>query len=98
MATDAKAHGSLSRGAPCQLSVVIPTYQRCATLERALRALAQQTLPVDAYEVIVSIDGSGDGTREMVAQLVTPYRLHALWQPNHGRATACNAGIAAARG
>jgi GT2 family glycosyltransferase len=98
MATHAESHDSLSRGSPCQLSVVIPTYQRCDALECALRALARQTLPADAYEVIVSIDGSDDGTREMVAQLATPYPLHALWQPNQGRATACNAGIAAARG
>jgi GT2 family glycosyltransferase len=50
------------------------------------------------YEVIVSIDGSDDGTRDMVAQFPTPYRLRSLWQPNRGRAAACNAGIDAADG
>jgi GT2 family glycosyltransferase len=82
----------------CQLSAVIPTYQRCAMLERALWALAEQTLPADAYEVVVAINGSDDGTCEMLARLSTPYRLRSLWQPNRGRAAACNAGIAAARG
>ena len=80
------------------MSVVIPTYQRRASVERALRALARQTLPVDEYEVILSIDGSDDGTREMATQLAAPYRLHVLWQPNRGRSAACNAGIGAASG
>ncbi len=81
-----------------RISVVIPTYQRCASVERALRALARQTLSPQQYEVIVSIDGSDDGTREMIAAFAAPYALRALWQPNRGRAAACNAGIHAAQG
>ena len=80
------------------LSVIIPTYQGRACVERALQALAQQTLPPTAYEVIISIDGSDDGTRELVAQFLAPYRLLGLWQPNQGRAAARNAGIHAASG
>ena len=80
------------------VSVVIPTYRRRDSVERCLRALARQTLPADQYEVIVSIDGSEDGTREMVEALLAPYALQALWQPNRVRAAACNAGIAAASG
>src|SRR5213594_1482874 len=45
---------------PCRVSVVIPTYERCALVQRALRALSQQTLSPDEYEVVVSIDGSQD--------------------------------------
>jgi GT2 family glycosyltransferase len=48
--------------------------------------------------VIVSIDGSEDGTREMVAGFSAPYALCAIWQPNKGRAAACNTGIRASRG
>src|SRR6266702_4396307 len=81
-----------------RLSVVIPTYQRCFSLERTLHALAQQSLPADEYEVLVSIDGSQDGTREMVEQFRAPYRLHAEWRPNGGRAAACNSGIRASCG
>ncbi len=80
------------------LSVIIPTYQRRFLVERALQALAQQTMPPTNYEVIVSIDGSEDGTREMITQFPAPYRLHGLWQPNRGRAAACNAGIRKASG
>ena len=82
---------------PC-ISVVIPTYGRCASVHRALQALAHQTLPADEYEVIVSIDGSEDGTSEMAAQFAAPYRLVVSWQPHKGRAAACNAGIKAATG
>jgi glycosyltransferase involved in cell wall biosynthesis len=81
-----------------QISVVIPTYQRRGSVERVLEALARQTLPHDAFEVIVSIDGSDDGTGDMVTQYHAAYTLRALWQPNRGRAAACNAGIRTARG
>ena len=81
-----------------RISVVIPTYQRCDSMQRVLSALARQTCAPDNYEVIVSIDGSQDGTREMIAALSTPYALRSLWQPNRGRAAACNAGIQVACG
>ncbi|MGE5262963.1 MAG: glycosyltransferase family 2 protein [Acidobacteriota bacterium] len=80
------------------ISVVIPTYQRRESVRRLLAAFAAQTMPPQDYQVIVSIDGSEDGTREMIERLPVPFPLEALWQPNRGRATACNAGIRAARG
>jgi len=80
------------------VSIVIPTYRRRASVQRALEALISQTVSPGDYEVVVSIDGSEDGTREMVAAFSAPYDLRALWQPNKGRAAACNAGIRAARG
>ncbi len=83
---------------PSSISVIIPTYGRCVQVQRALEALARQTLAPDRYEVIVSIDGSVDGTREMVAHFPAPYTLRAIWQPNRGRAAACNAGIRLATG
>lgn len=55
-------------------------------------------MPQHQYEVIVVVDGSDDGTREMIATLAAPYRLDVVWQPNRGRAGACNAGIRVARG
>jgi len=85
------------QGSP-RISVVIPTYERCDSVARGLRALVHQTCPAADYEVIVSINGSDDGTREMVAAFAAPYDLRAIWQPERGRAAACNAGIRAARG
>lgn len=83
---------------PCRVTVVIPTYQRCASVQRALQALSRQTLSPDEYEVVVSIDGSQDGTQEMVSQFSASYTLRSIWQPNRGRAVACNDGIRMARG
>lgn len=79
-------------------SIVIPTRQRCASLERTLRALCHQTAPADRYEVIVSIDGSTDGTADMAAGFEAPYRVQVVRNRHRGRAAACNAGIRAARG
>lgn len=79
-------------------SVVIPTYRRCASVERALRALSVQTVDPATLEVVVAIDGSEDGTRDLVATFPAPYRLQSVWQPNRGRASARNAGIRATRG
>ena len=80
------------------VSVVIPTYQRRESVQRAIEALAGQTLAPDAYEVVVSIDGSDDGTREMLEALRVGFPLRSLWHPNRGRAAARNAGVDAARG
>jgi glycosyltransferase involved in cell wall biosynthesis len=81
-----------------QISVVIPTYQRCASVRRALEALTRQTISPNLFEVIVVIDGSEDGTAEMVELFAAPYLLRAICQPNRGRAAACNAGMRACQG
>jgi GT2 family glycosyltransferase len=51
------------------LSVVIPTYRRRDSVARVLDALTRQTVPPEEFELIVSIDGSEDGTRELVGLL-----------------------------
>jgi GT2 family glycosyltransferase len=80
------------------ISLVIPTYQRRASLLRALAALRTQTMSPAEYEVVVVIDGSTDGTVEAVSCLETPYRLRTVAQSNRGRAAARNVGIDAAAG
>jgi len=80
------------------VSLVIPTYQRCASVERLLQALSQQSLLPEKFEVIIVIDGSMDGTRELVDHAQTPFSLSCIGQTNQGRAAACNLGIRAAQG
>lgn len=84
--------------APLRLSVVIPTYQRRASLLRLLASLGRQTLPADEYEVIAAVDGSTDGTAEAARRFAVPYTLTVVEGPNRGRAGACNGGIRAATG
>ena len=81
-----------------ELSVVIPTCQRCESLRQVLCACSQQSLSPEQYEVIVSIDGSTDVTEAMLAQLRTPYRLRWVSMPHAGAAAARNRGAALAQG
>jgi len=64
------------------VSVIVPTYNRKAILEKCLRALLDQTFPADRYEIVVVDDGSTDGTRDMVEHLIRQW---------HGRAPAAGA-------
>jgi glycosyltransferase involved in cell wall biosynthesis len=76
-----------------RISVVIPSYNRRHTLERALQSVYDQTSPAD--EVILVDDGSTDGSSEMVRQLFPGVIV--LKQPNLGVSAARNRGIAKAR-
>ncbi len=75
------------------LSVIIPTHNRRALLERALASVLAQTAP--ATELIVVDDGSRDDTAAAVQARFPAVRY--LWQPNRGVSAARNRGIAAAR-
>lgn len=82
-----------------ELSVVIPTYNRLDTLRHVIPALIAQDVRPDRYEVVVADSLSNDGTREYLAEVAqrAPHVRH--WPgPYTGRASARNAGIAAARG
>lgn len=86
------------------VSVIVPTYNRRPILEKVLLSLADQTLPLDAVEVIVVDDGSSDGTDDMVRSLKAPY--HSIYlstgrgptSPPGNPSAARNVGIGAARG
>src|SRR5579862_6872153 len=80
------------------VSVVIPTRDRRDAVGTALRSLGRQTAAPDSYEVIVSVDGSTDGTAAMLAGLAPAHGLAVTEGPPRGRAAACNAAIALARG
>jgi GT2 family glycosyltransferase len=50
------------------LTVIVPTVNRCSLLARALDALGRQTYPVDRYQIVVVDDHSSDGTSAMIAR------------------------------
>ena len=83
--------------APPTVSVIIPTYNRNASLLRALESLSRQTYPVDQFEVIVVDDGGEDGT-EAVVQSKYPFELYYLRQPNQGATVARNHGAEHSQG
>jgi len=80
------------------ISVIIPTHNRRASLERTLRALGRQSYPFDLMEVVVVADGCQDDTSEMLRAYAGPFRLCILTQPQQGAATARNYGAATAGG
>lgn len=88
-----------------QVSVVIATHERPQMLLRGLRALLQQDMPPEAYEVVVVDDGSSPAsqraTREGLAALAaseaTPVLRYVQQPRNGGPAAARNAGWRAAR-
>ncbi|MDQ7810298.1 glycosyltransferase [Amycolatopsis sp. A133] len=83
---------------PPQVSVVMPTYNRCELLRSQLAQLTRQTLPATEFEVVVADDGSSDGTRAVVASFEDELRLKYCFQEDLGNrvGTARNAGAAAA--
>ncbi|MBN1657068.1 MAG: glycosyltransferase family 2 protein [Anaerolineae bacterium] len=87
----------LTTEAYIEASVIIPTFNRCASLLETLNSLAGQSLLADRYEVVVVDDGSTDDTRQ-VASMALPFPLRYLAQENQGAAAARNRGAAASRG
>jgi glycosyltransferase involved in cell wall biosynthesis len=80
------------------VSVIIPTHNRCASLKRTLGALSVQTHPAPNLEVIVVADGCTDTTLEMLAHYEGPFALRVLTQPGQGPGAARNHGAGRASG
>src|SRR5207244_5479524 len=60
--------------------------------------VVKQDFPRTDYEVIVVVDGSADGTVEMLKDLKAPCAFQYIEQANQGQDVARNAGAKAARG
>jgi glycosyltransferase involved in cell wall biosynthesis len=82
-----------------RISVVVPTYNRLDTLRHVIPSLLAQDLRRGEFEVVVADSNSTDGTAEYLAGVAadSPFVRH-LPGPYTGRASARNAGIAAAQG
>jgi glycosyltransferase involved in cell wall biosynthesis len=79
---------------PMTFSVVIPTFKRRELVLQALASVARQTFP--AYEVIVVVDGSDDGTADAVRAAYPATMV--IEQQNGGLAVARNTGLSRATG
>jgi GT2 family glycosyltransferase len=87
-----------------RISVVIATHERPGLLARCVRALLQQDLPRQAFEIIVVDDGSSDGTKRETMQALAelgrggdrPALRYLHQNVNRGPAAARNVGWRAA--
>jgi len=83
------------------ITVILCTYDRCRTLEKALGSVAASALPESIeWEVLVVDNNSRDQTRDVVEDFCTRYpgRFRYLFEPNQGKSYALNTGIREARG
>jgi GT2 family glycosyltransferase len=78
------------------LSVVVPTYNRREILARTLPVLLQRAREEGEVEVVVVVDGSRDGTLEMLSRLEPSAEWKVISQENRGLAAARNRGAEAA--
>lgn len=76
-------------------SVVMPLYNKCRSVSRAVRSVLDQTFR--NFELIVVDDGSDDGSGDVVREIADS-RTRLLTQENQGAAVARNRGIIEARG
>lgn len=83
-----------------RITLQLCTYNRAALLARVLDAAFEQTLPSDAYEVVLVNDGSSDATPEVIerARARATARFVVVDQANAGLAKGRNVGIAHATG
>lgn len=76
-----------------KVSLVIPTYNNRERLELTLKSLEKQTFPKSDFEVVITNDGSTDGTREFLENYRTSLNLIVNHQNNSGQAKARNKAI-----
>lgn len=80
------------------VSIIIPTYNRRDVIARTLPTVFEQEFPADDFEVIAVVDGSADGTADMLRAYTPSCGFRIIEQTNKGPAAARNVGIAAALG
>jgi glucosyl-dolichyl phosphate glucuronosyltransferase len=83
------------------LDVLVATYQRAATLDRALRSLVSQPVPDGLAVAITVVQNDNDaGTTRVIERYTTAYpgRVFGMREARSGKSHALNAGIDATSG
>ncbi len=82
-----------------KLSIIVPFFNEESHLERCLRSLEQQDIPMTDFEIICINDGSIDNSRDVVIRLKNEFdNISLIDQKNQGVSLARNNGIDNARG
>jgi glycosyltransferase involved in cell wall biosynthesis len=79
-----------------EFTVIIPTYNRCYILWRAIQSVLNQTYPY--FEIIIIDDASTDETEKLVGQFTDPRINYIKLKKNGGQSAARNAGLRNAKG
>ena len=104
-AIDPSMYEIVARGGPSaadtEISVVVPTFNRCDLLQDTLKAIMDQDLPSASYEVLVVDNASTDGTTELLRDMAdaSPVPFTGIRSKrNRGPAISRNVGVLNARG
>jgi len=79
-----------------RFSIITPTYNRSALLQRVFESLCAQTFK--DFEWIIIDDGSEPRASDVVEGWNAPFPIIYHWQPNSGTTRALNRGFSMARG
>lgn len=79
-----------------KFSIIMPTYNRCFIIWKAIRSVLSQTYPF--YELIIIDDGSTDETGKLVKEFTDPRIRYYKIDKNVGAAAARNYGLKKANG
>jgi glycosyltransferase involved in cell wall biosynthesis len=79
-----------------RITALIDTYNQGRFIEEAIESVLAQDFPAGEVEILVVDDGSTDDTRARVEKYGK--RVHYIWKPNGGQASALNLGFERAHG
>jgi glycosyltransferase involved in cell wall biosynthesis len=84
--------------APIEVTVVMPVFNECLRLERAVEAVLAANVS-DELELLIVDDGSTDGTRGILEEGVWPSNVRVIYHDrNRGKGAAIRTALAEARG
>lgn len=78
------------------ISVIVPLYNKAATIERCIKSVLAQTY--DDWELLIIDDGSTDDSSKIVEKYSDNKKIHYHYKKNGGVSSARNSGIKLAKG